>query len=347
MAYPNPEPQFDGDVNRYISDEAAASNWFDRGAKAIFINGMGNSGADHKESALVISLLQMCEVIGVYNEKDGFIGDLAQCLGDKFQFDGPLARDPSEALDRAMKKLGGSVDRATAMEQALARNPACQSLFRVLRDPLNRNAPIHAHSQGNLILSNALSAVQAVDGPQAIMGREVHSFGSPAVNWPKGILHQEYGFTFDPVTWLAGFDFSFSISKVGVHQYEGGRTLISHGFKVYAANDPAFVINRFRWGSLGVTVSMDEDGLAEALVGMRGNLQRVYPIFQRLESKHNSDSDDVAVLYVEKLQSSPHNQVIVNALKQHKDLKTLLIRVMEKGWTGSDERKAIDFLKKL
>ncbi len=350
MAYPNPEPRADGDVNTYVSSEAVNSPWFDRAAKAVFINGMGNSPADHKESALVISLLQMCEVTGVYNQKGSFLGDLVQCLGDKFQFDGPLARSPSEALDRSLAKLsknGLTADRGMAMEQALARNPACLSLFRVLRQSHFRNAPIHAHSQGNLILSNALAAIAAVDGPGAIAGREVHSFGSPAVNWPQGIKHQEYGFTFDPVSWLAGIDLSFSISKVGPHQFEGSGTLISHGFKVYAQNDPAFVINRFRWGSWGMTASLDEDGLAAALVKMRGNLRRVYPIFQRLDKAHSMDSDDVAVLYVQKLQASPHRQTIVQALKQHDPLRNLLVRVMEEGWTGADERAAINFLKKI
>jgi hypothetical protein len=342
--FANPPPKSDGDVNMYINHEAYQSPWFDRGAKAIFVNGMGNSAADHRESALVISLLQMCEVTGVYNQKGAFFADLVQCLGDKFQFDGPGARSASEALDRVTRKPGNTLSRAQAMEQALARNPACASLFRILRDPLYRNAPIHAHSQGNLILSNALSAVVAVDGPGAIQGREVHSFGSPAVNWPQGFKHQEYGFTFDPVTWLAGIDFSFAISKVGPHIYEGEGTLISHGFKVYAQNDPAFVINRFRWGSFGVTFNMDEDGLAEALVNMRANMQRIYPIFQRLDQHHNSDADDVALLYVQKLQKSPNKSVIVAALKQHEPLRKLLIKVMDEGWTTSEEKAAISFL---
>ncbi len=306
---------------------------------------MGNGPTDHRESALVISLLQMCEVTGVYNLQGGFIGDLAQCLTDKFQFAGPLARNATEALDRSLAKLGSSTSRAAAMEQALASNPATRSLFRVLRKPENRTAPLHAHSQGNLILSNALAAVAAVDGPSAIAGREVHSFGSPSINWPPGLRHQEYGFTFDPVTWLAGFDFSFSISKIGPHQYDGSGTLVSHGFKVYAQNDPSFVINRFRWGSFGVTVSLDEEGLADALVAMRGNLPRVQAVFDKLEKSHNSDSDDVAVLYVEKLQASPHRSAIVSALKLNPTLKNKLIQLMDEGWTGADEKAAIAFLR--
>ncbi len=343
--FPNPPPGFDGAVNQYINEEAYQSPWFDHANRVIFINGMGNSPNDHRETALAISLLQMREVTGVYNQKSGFIGDLVQCLADKFQFDGPMASSASEALDRSVKKLGGNTSRGDAMEQALARNPACLSLFRVLRLSENRSAPIYAHSQGNLILSNVLTAIAAVDGPAAIAGREVHSYGSPSVNWPSGLKHQEYGFTFDPVTWLAGFDKSFSISKVGLHQFAGSGTLISHGFKVYAENDATFVINRFRWGSFGLTASLDEDGLAETLVGMGTNLPRVQAVFEKLGQSHNSDADDVAVLYVQKLQVSPQRNTIVGAFKQRPTLRNLLIRIMDEGWTSAEEKAAIAFLK--
>jgi len=95
-----------------------------------------------------------------------------------------------------------------------------------------------------------------------------------------------------------------------------------------------------------MTVSLDEDGLADALISMKGNLRRVYPVFERLEKHHNMDSDDVAVRYVQKLQLSPDRGVITTALRQHSQLKKLLTRVMEKGWTGADEKAAIKFLQK-
>jgi hypothetical protein len=63
--------------------------------------------------------------------------------------------------------------------------------------------------------------------------------------------------------------------------------------------------------------------------------------------KHNSDADDVAVLYVRKLRRSANSQMILSALRMHRPLKSLLIRVMEEGWTGADERAAIEFLSKV
>lgn len=340
-------PSIDGDVNIYANDEAKKARWYNASKKAIFINGMDNQPKDHKKSAEGLSLLQMCPVVGVYNKTSGKVLDLIQCLGDKYQFDGPAASSANAVIDavaKQEKENGRSANRVKIIEGAIERNPACLSLFRVLRRKENRHVPIYAHSQGNLILSNALSAVAAADGEGAIKGRKVHSFGSPAVNWPSGLNHQEYGFTFDPVSWLSGFDFSFSISKLGPLKGEnGGSQLWSHAFDSYMRNDPAFVINRFRWGGWGVTVSMDEDGLAAALADMGRNIPRVLAVFERLERENGSDVDDVAVRYVNNLRKKTNSKETFQMIKSSK-LHSLLVRVMEEGWTGSDERKAIDYL---
>ena len=183
---------------------------------------------------------------------------------------------------------------------ALARNAAQVPLFDLLRKPENKHREFFAHSQGNLILSNALQAIAAVDGPAGLAGYKVHTFGSPAVNWPLGLRKFEHGFTFDYVAFFAGFDATWSISKVGL---PGGIDM--HGFLVYLKNDPAFVVNRYRVGGWGMTFNMDEDGLAEALIAMSGNTRRIAAIFARLDKKHNSDADDVAGLYVKRLRKSP------------------------------------------
>jgi len=347
MPAENAIPGRDGAVGQFVSDEARNTRWFDAGRKVIFINGMSNSGQDHHDSAVGLSLLQMCPVVGVYNQTGGFITDLSQCIADKYQFDGPAARTPAAALDNAIG--GGSPgvprDRGQAMERVLERNPAALAMFRLLRQAEHRNSPVFAHSQGNLILSNALSAVAAVDGERALQGREIRTFGSPAVNWPAPIRPLEAGFTFDPVTWLAGFDWSLSISKVGMPQ--GSLNVVTHGFSEYMNNDPAFVINRCRWGGLGVTFSMDENRLADTLVDMGRNMPRVRGVFERLRSAHPSDVDDVAKLYVEKLRTAPTGGNILQALKADTALHRLLMAVMEAGWTSGRERTAIDFLASL
>jgi len=333
-------PSVDGEINEYAYKEAVASSQFDRARKAIFINGMLNKGADHAESALALSWVQMCTVVGVYNLSVGGWIDFTQCIGDKNQFNGPLS------FSAQNKVMLGTVFSGKTSEQVarrvLERNPAQVAVFDLLRRPEHHHREIFAHSQGNLILSNALQAIAAVDGPSALDGYTVHTFGSPTVNWPMGITKYEHAFTWDPVAFLAGFDATWTISKVGMPS--GSKNPITHAFLEYLKCDPAFLVNRFRWGSLGVTFNMDEDGLAKALAAMGTNMRRVKAIFEHLNKKHNSDADDVAVRYVNLITNSP---TIVAALKAEKPLVELLIRVMDEGWTSDEEKKAIEFLRGL
>src|SRR5262245_20632350 len=294
-------PATDGEINEYAYKEAVASSQFDRSRKVIFINGMLNKGTDHAESALALSWVQMCTVIGVYNQSVSGWVDFTQCIGDKNQFNGPLS---FSAQNKVMlgTVLGGKTAEQAA-RRALERNPAQVAVFDLLRRPEHHHREIFAHSQGNLILSNALQAIAAVDGAAALDGYMVHTFGSPTVNWPMGITKYEHAFTWDPVAFLAGFDTTWTISKVGMPS--GSMNPITHAFLEYLKCDPAFFVNRFRWGGLGVTFNMDEDGLAKALAAMGTNMRRVKSIFEHLNKKHNSDADDVAVRYVKEIRKSP------------------------------------------
>jgi hypothetical protein len=122
---------------------------------------------------------------------------------------------------------------------------------------------------------------------------------------------------------------------------------ITHSFFEYMKHDAAFVVNRFRWGGLGVTFSMDEAGLARALVKMGHNAPRVLGVFEYLSAYHWSDVDDVALLYVEELQHAPQGPGILQAIATEPRLLRLLVDSMESGWTSGRERNAIDFLKRL
>ena len=324
------KPATDGMITEYAFQEAVSSRHFNHDRKVIFVNGMANSGEDHARSALALSWLQMCTVIGVYNKSSGAGKDFLQCIGDKNQFNG---------LSYSARN---SMQTEKAARTVLARNAAQIALFDLLRMPRNRHRHVFAHSQGNLILSNALQAIAAVDGPASMKQRMIHTFGSPAANWPQGITRFEHGFTWDPVTFLAGFDLSLSISKVGMPS--GSFNPVTHGFLEYLKRDPAFVVNRFRVGGLGVTVNMDEDGLARALVAMGTNLRRVQSIFEYLNRNHNEDADDVAVRYVNQILKVP---AVKTALRKCSTLVALLVRVMDEGWTDDEEKKAIASLQSL
>lgn len=336
-------PSVDGQVTTFVDAEAAAAErYFDHDRTVVFVNGMANSGEEHQQAAFALSLMQMCTVVGVYNATGGFVIDLMQCLGDKQQFDGVLADSASSAIGRASGGRGGV--RASAAEDVLRRNPASASMFRLLRGAEFRGCEVFAHSQGNLILSNALSAIEAVDGASAVGQFTVYTFGSPARSWPRSTQLVECGFTFDPVTWMAGMDFSFSISKLGMPA--DSNVPITHSFKEYLFNDEAFVVNRFRWGGLGVTFSLDEAGLAHALVRMGHNLPRVTSVFRYLAKYHWSDVDDVALLYIEELQHAPQGPGLLQAIRSERTLLDLLVRALEGGWTSGRERAAIEFLKR-
>lgn len=339
------KPTFDGEVNIYINPEAAAAKrYFSSNKKVVFINGMNNSGEDHVQSALALSLCQMSPVVGVFNRSSGVIKDLWQCLGDKNQFQG-LSKTAQGTVDSRNSLwqliVSGKRSPATTMREALSRNSAQVSLFDLLRQPLYKSCEIFAHSQGNLILSNVLQGIAAVDGPEALKGYVVQTYGSPAVHYPPGVRVHEHGYTFDPVNWLSGFDSSFSISKVGLPT--GSSNPITHGFLWYLRDDPRFVINRFRTGGWGMTFNMDETGLANNLFSMGTNMTRVYSIFKYLEENHNSDSDDVAVAYVALVKNDSKVSV---ALRAHKELVNLLIKAMDEGYTSRSEQDAIDWLRK-
>ncbi len=336
-------PSLDGQVNEYVNREAAdAIEHFSQSRKVVFVNGMGNSGTDHATSALALSLVQMCPVTGVFNQSGGFASDLWQCLADKNQFQGlsSTAENKVDSRNSFWKWIiRGNRTPEQAMLDTLARNAAQVSLFKFLRQPENHRREIFAHSQGNLILSNVLQAIAAVDGPQALSGYVVHTFGSPAVFYPEHVSVYEHGYTFDPVNWLSGFDTSFSISKVGMPT--GSKNPITHGFLWYLQDDPRFVINRFRTGGWGMTLNMDEMGLAKCLVAMHLNFPRVAKVIDYLDRHHNSDADDVSLLYVQLLKKNPQMQL---AIKSHPKLANLLIRTMAEGYTSDQEKEAIQWL---
>jgi hypothetical protein len=206
-----------------------------------------------------------------------------------------------------------------------------------VRDRSGQPVTIFCHSLGNLITSNALTGLQLID-PRLLGNLTVNSYASPAVFWPEGFTHNRYAYTLDIVPLVAGFGNSLSLNTSTIGGPEG---VVSHGFENYRRDDATFVVNQFRWGMLRMTASMDEDGLANALLGMGTNMPRIYNIFRRLDDAHRTDVDDVALLYVEKIR---HRRDLLSAAKSHAQLRALLIRSMEEGWTSDRERAAIRLL---
>lgn len=345
----NPIPTHDGQVVETFECRLKKSKFYSPNRRVIFINGMDNSGAAHRDSAVALSNLQMCPVIGVYNKTDGWGWDFLQCIADKWQFNAPMPGELSAAIALYFKlapESGDTRTRVEIMRALLSRNLAAVSMFDLLLRPDLKHAPIFAHSQGNLILSNALQAVAAAAGPSAIAGREVYSFGSPAHTWPAGITRKDHAFTFDAVGWLS-LSFDLEVSKIGVPKGSSWYWPFAHGFATYVDNDPEFFVNRHRWGGLGITLSLDEEALAADLLALGRNMPRVKAVFTWLDQNLPADSDDVALLYVQSIKNLHASSGVRIALKACAGLIPLLIKCMATGWTGDDEQEAIDWLKSL
>jgi hypothetical protein len=341
-------PTNDGEVNLYVSPEIGKKSWFNSKAMAIFVNGMDNTPDDHRSSSCALSTLLACPVTGVYNKTDGLWGDLGQCITDKAHFD--LAVSPARKMltfndwDAALsvgyfikQKMNHQLTRVEFLRSLIASNPATVALYDLLQMPayMHSSIPIFAHSQGNLITSNALTALALAKGSIAIEGRIVNSFGSPCRYWPARIVRNNNFFTFDPVGWLDYMP-TLSASKVGF--------AVAHSFLTYMKHDPEFVINRHRWGGYGMTFSMDEAGLANTLVEIGANPDRLYAIFQRLEDAHNADSDDVVVYYLRQLRRTGREKVLSTMARAKPDLIRLLIKILDDGWTTSEEKSFMQLL---
>lgn len=340
------DPSADGQLNLYTSAEGASQSWFNRQRRVVFVNGMDNTPADHAKSARALSLLQGCPVIGIYNRTNGVWADLGQCLVDKVtllpaqsgSFNGwKAAVDGAYAAARATRPGLNKVDFVGAL---VAPNPATHAVYMYVATlgQGDRSAlKLYCHSQGNLIVSNALTAVALALGEAAVRGMEVNSFGSPCRYWPAGVNRTNNAYTFDPVGWL-DYNVGFDSVKVGF--------VAGHGFALYMRDDAEFVVNRFRWGSFGLTANMDEEGLANYCVTIGNNPPRLTAIFRRLLDAHWSDSDDVAHYYAEKMRTR-HGTTMQAIARADRRFVELIIRCLDEGVTTPGEYREIAYLRGL
>jgi hypothetical protein len=92
---------------------------------------------------------------------------------------------------------------------------------------------------------------------------------------------------------------------------------------------------------------VDEAGIAKALVEEVGiDLDAVLAVFRELDRSYSSDSDDVAVLYLNLLRSNGHT-AIIEGLRLHNELRAFLIHCLETGWTSKEEKALIGYLRSL
>lgn len=209
----NCTPTYGGERVRYSGPGASACR------QIVFVNGIMNTPTEHAQACRDIVKTIGCEVLGVYNRKgteniavasalrtafvfENFTFDLGQCISDQV---GLLARGGAGYT-------GNTVNGCTASVLSLLLNWG----HRWPCTPVS----IMAHSQGNLIVSNALMQYSALMSGRAkttdpalaaLIARgpaKIHVFAvaSPAMSWPTNsfISVHSYWHRYDPVTAMSG-----------------------------------------------------------------------------------------------------------------------------------------------
>ncbi len=93
------------------------------------------------------------------------------------------------------------------------------------------------------------------------------------------------------------------------------------------------------------TAETDTPAKEGAKALLKENSQTVLQVFERLDQEYNSDSDDIAELYVNYVRQAGGG--LESDLKASKPLITRLTKVMQEGWTSDGEQACIDYLKAL
>jgi hypothetical protein len=352
----NRQPTCDGQINLY-SVPVSRPTWFNAERRVVFVNGMKNSPEEHKEAAVGLSELQACTVIGVYNASVSFASDIGQCIRDKLTLSIVQSAtfvdwyNKVEEGYQTERKTNPALSKIDYVARTVKHNAATLSLYDFLVRMLageRSSLKFFAHSQGNLITSNALTAVALALGPGSISGLEVNSYGSPCHYWPQGVMVNSFAFTFDPVA-LLDARVGFSTSKVGFVGLLGipfHGPMYAHKFVNYMKYDSEFNVNRFRWGSFWMTAHMDEAGLAEFCVSLGTNTARLTKIFERLKWAHWSDSDDVTYEYVSRMHKN-HDGTMRTIAHQDRGFVKLLIGLLDAGWTTGEEKHEMEYLSSL
>ena len=212
-------PSSDGEINEYNLTPPVTSN-----VRIHYVNGIRTEGKDHARTAALLSLLTEHPVWGVYNKTGGALLDLGQCALDFFQ--NATARGTSRGLvpdqNVPAHEIPQRVDQV--INDAFIWNKATVALFKSLALNLQTRQMVVAHSQGNMVTSNALFVLEGTLGSQALKNIRVYSLASPSPGWPLGLRHtnegggrQENAFMNDLVALLRPHNLA---AKVGVGRFQ-------------------------------------------------------------------------------------------------------------------------------
>lgn len=180
-------PNTDGEVNVYdLANHQKAE------PRIYFVNGIRVLPKEHAQTAGYLSLLIEHPVWGVYNETAGkilgFVVDGGQSILDYVQ---NATASPWSRQNQTKPRRIPEADIPTFLSELERRyfvwNKATLSLFRQLIENRHQMQMIIAHSQGNLITSNALFIMEDILGSAALQKVRVYSLASPSPAWPLGL----------------------------------------------------------------------------------------------------------------------------------------------------------------
>jgi hypothetical protein len=273
---PTPIPTGDGQVNCYNLSGSPSTI-----PRIYFVNGIRVLPRDHAVTAAYLSMLIERPVWGVYNATAGTglgsLLDLSQCLLDYAQnatarLSSPnnLGKPPRVPEDKMAAFL------ATVDKQYVVWNKATLELFKELIRNRHSNQMIVAHSQGNLITSNALFVLEDVLGSAGLQKIRVYSLASPSPAWPVGLRttnggggRQDNAFMNDMVALLRPHNLA---KKVGVDRFQNKgdfRTMEGAGAVSLAPHDAVKIIETLNFlksirGDLGLSKDFTPEFLERA-----------------------------------------------------------------------------------
>lgn len=237
-------PTHDGDVNCYDLSASGAAV-----PRIYFVNGIRVLPSEHAETAAYLSLLVEHPIWGVYNQtagqKLGSVVDVLQCVLDFAQNSlarttssrnqGKSPKVPENKMDEFLRDLD---------KKYVVWNRATVQLFRQLVIHRHKRQFIVAHSQGNLITSNALFVLEDVLGAAGLSNIRVYSLASPAPAWPLGLRitnggggRQDNAFMNDMVALLRPHNLAKKIGVGGFQNAGDFRTDSSSGPVALAPHD--------------------------------------------------------------------------------------------------------------
>ncbi len=196
--------------------------------RVYFVNGIRVTGREHAVTAGLLSLMIERPVWGVYNKTagkiSGLVFDLAQCALDFTQNAAARLVSHRNLKKPAVRDADIPELLRKAKQNSVVWNTATFRLFEELVNNRHSRQLIVAHSQGNLITSNALFVLEDMLGSKALANIRVYSLASPAPAWPLGLRltnegggRQENAFMNDMVALLRPHNLA---AKVGVTGFQ-------------------------------------------------------------------------------------------------------------------------------